>query len=227
MLSTNITIDILIMIAETIGVTAIATLFAYVLGLPCGILLNITGKNGLKPCKWLNTLVGIIVNILRSIPCLIIIVICIPLTREIFGRGTGDWFTILIPLTVCAFGFVSRMVEQSLAEVPAGEIEAFKSLGATDFQIIRKVLLPEARVSLIMGVAVVAVSILGYTSFAYNIGAGGLISGIYTFYTRNTGEYLSSSLFWFLIVIVVLIVQGMQELGLFIAKKLDKRKILK
>ena len=227
MLSTNITIDILIMIAETIGVTAIATLFAYVLGLPCGILLNITGKNGLKPCKWLNTLVGVIVNILRSIPCLIIIVICIPLTREIFGRGTGDWFTILIPLTVCAFGFVSRMVEQSLAEVPAGEIEAFKSLGATDFQIIRKVLLPEARVSLIMGVAVVAVSILGYTSFAYNIGAGGLISGIYTFYTRNTGEYLSSSLFWFLIVIVVLIVQGMQELGLFIAKKLDKRKILK
>ena len=220
-------IDILTMIAETIGVTAIATLFAYVLGLPCGILLNITGKNGLKPCKWLNTLIGVIVNILRSIPCLIIIVICIPLTREIFGRGTGDWFTILIPLTVCAFGFVSRMVEQSLAEVPAGEIEAFKSLGATDFQIIRKVLLPEARVSLIMGVAVVAVSILGYTSFAYNIGAGGLISGIYTFYTRNTGDYLNSSLFWLLIVIVVLIVQGMQELGLFIAKKLDKRKILK
>ena len=220
-------IDILIMIAETVGVTAIATLLAYVFGLPCGVLLNVTGKNGLKPCKWLNTLVGVIVNILRSIPCLIIIVICIPLTRGIFGRGTGDWFTILIPLTVCAFGFVSRMVEQSLAEVPAGEIEAFKSLGATDFQIIKKVLLPEARVSLVMGVAVVAVSILGYTSFAYNIGAGGLISGIYTFYTRNTGDYLGSTFFWGLIVIVVLIVQGIQELGLFIAKKIDKRKILK
>ena len=220
-------IDILIMIAETVGVTAIATLLAYVFGLPCGVLLNVTSKNGLKPCKWLNTLVGVIVNILRSIPCLIIIVICIPLTRGIFGRGTGDWFTILIPLTVCAFGFVSRMVEQSLAEVPAGEIEAFKSLGATDFQIITKVLLPEARVSLVMGVAVVAVSILGYTSFAYNIGAGGLISGIYTFYTRNTGDYLGSTLFWSLIVIVVLIVQGIQELGLFIAKKIDKRKILK
>ena len=220
-------IDILIMIAETVGVTAIATLLAYVLGLPCGVLLNVTGKNGLKPCKWLNTLVGVIVNILRSIPCLIIIVICIPLTRGIFGRGTGDWFTILIPLTVCAFGFVSRMVEQSLAEVPAGEIEAFKSLGATNFQIIKKVLLPEARVSLAMGVAVVAVSILGYTSFAYNIGAGGLISGIYTYYTRHTGDYLSSTLFWGLIVIVVLIVQGIQELGLFVAKKIDKRKILK
>ena len=219
--------DIMIMIAETVGVTAIATCLAYLLGLPCGVLLNVTGKNGLKPCKWLNALVGFIVNILRSIPCLIIIVICIPLTRDIFGRGTGDWYTILIPLTVCAFGFVSRMVEQSLAEVPAGEIEAFKSLGATDFQIIKKVLLPEARVSLVMGVAVVAVSILGYTSFAYNIGAGGLISGIYTFYTRNTGDYLGSWLFWLLIVIVVLIVQGIQELGLFVAKKIDKRKILK
>ncbi|MBQ7373234.1 MAG: ABC transporter permease subunit [Clostridia bacterium] len=219
--------DILIMIAETVGVTALATLFAYVLGLPCGVLLNVTGKNGLKPCKWLNTLVGLIVNILRSIPCLIIIVLCIPLTREIFGRGTGEWYTILIPLTVCAFGFVSRMVEQSLAEVPAGEIEAIKSLGATDFQVIMKVLLPEARVSLVTGVAVVAVSILGYTSFAYNIGAGGLISGIYTFYTRHTGDYLGKFIFWVMIVLVVLIVQGIQELGLFIAKKLDKRKILK
>ncbi|MBQ4098609.1 MAG: ABC transporter permease subunit [Clostridia bacterium] len=219
--------DILIMIAETVGVTALATLLAYVLGLPCGVLLNVTSKNGLKPCKWLNVTVGLIVNILRSIPCLIIIVLCIPFTRGIFGRGTGEWFTILIPLTVCAFGFVSRMVEQSLAEVPAGEIEAIKSLGATDFQVIIKVLLPEARVSLVTGVAVVAVSILGYTSFAYNIGAGGLISGIYTFYTRHTGDYLGSLLFWVMIVLVVLIVQGIQELGLFIAKKIDKRKVLK
>ena len=220
-------IDILIMIAETVGVTALATLFAYVLGLPCGVLLNVTGKNGLKPCKFLNTFVGLIVNVLRSIPCLIIIVLCIPITREFFGRGTGEWFTILIPLTICAFGFVSRMVEQSLAEVPAGEIEAIKSLGATDFQVITRVLLPEARVSLVTGIAVVAVSILGYTSFAYNIGAGGLISGIYTFYTRHTGDYLGSIIFWIMIVLVVLIVQGIQELGLYLAKKLDKRKILK
>ena len=219
--------DILIMIAETIGTTALASLFAYLLGLPCGVLLNVTGKNGLKPCKWINTIVGLIVNILRSIPCLIIIVLCIPITREFFGRGTGEWYTILIPLTICAFGFVSRMVEQSLAEVPAGEIEAAKSLGATDFQVILKVLLPEARVSLVTGIAVVAVSILGYTSFAYNIGAGGLISGIYTYYTRHTGNYLSSSLFWIMIILTVLIVQGIQELGLFIAKKIDKRKILK
>lgn len=219
--------DIMLMLGETLAITVISTLFAYVLGLPCGVLLNVTSKNGLKPCKWLNFIVGFIVNVLRSVPCLIIIVICIPWSRAFFGRGTGEWYTILIPLTVCAFGFVSRMVEQSLAEVPAGEIEAVKSLGATDFQIIMKVLIPEAKVSLVTGAAVVAVSIIGYTSFAYNIGAGGLISGIYTYYTRHTGDYLSQGIFWILIVVVVLVVQLIQESGLKIAKKIDKRRLLK
>ena len=219
--------DIALMTAETLLMTILSTLFAYILGLPCGVLLNVTSKNGLKPCKWLNIIVGFIVNVLRSVPCLIIIVLCIPWSRAWFGVGTGGWFTILIPLTVCAFGFVSRMVEQSLAEVPAGEIEAVKSLGATDFQIIMKVLLPEAKVSLITGVAVVAVSTIGYTSFAYNIGAGGLISGIYTYYTRHTGDYLSQRTFWILIIVVVIVVQLIQELGLKIAKKIDRRRILK
>ena len=219
--------DVAQMTGETLLMTFLSTLFAYLLGLPCGILLNVTSKNGLKPCKWLNFTVGLIVNILRSVPCLIIIVVCVPWSRAWFGAGVGEWYTILIPMTVCAFGFVARMVEQSLAEVPAGEIEAVRSLGATDFQLITKVLLPEARVSLVTGVAVVAVSILGYTSFAYNIGAGGLISGIYTFYTRNTGDYMSSWFFWVLIIIVVLIVQLVQEAGLRIAKKLDKRRLLK
>ena len=220
-------IDVAQMTGETLLMTVLSTMFAYLLGLPCGILLNVTSKNGLKACKWINFTVGLIVNILRSVPCLIIIVVCIPWSRAWFGRGSGEWYTILIPMTVCAFGFVARMVEQSLAEVPAGEIEAVRSLGATDFQLITKVILPEARVSLVTGVAVVAVSILGYTSFAYNIGAGGLISGIYTFYTRNTGDYMSSWFFWVLIIIVVLIVQLVQEAGLRIAKKLDKRRLLK
>ena len=188
---------------------------------------NVTSKNGLRPNKWINFVVGLIVNVLRSIPCLIIIVLCMPWTRAWFGRGTGEWYTILIPLTVCAFGFVARMVEQSLQEVPAGELEAIRSLGATDFQLIYKVLLPEARASLITGVSVVAVSILGYTSFAYNISAGGLIADIYTYYTRHTGDYMTSFVFWILIIVVVLIVQLIQELGLYIAKKIDKRRILK
>ena len=219
--------EIATMTGETLTMTFLSTLFAYILGLPCGVLLNVTSKNAIKPCKWINFIVGLIVNVLRSVPCLIVIVLCIPWTRAWFGKGTGEWFTIIIPMTVCAFGLVSRMVEQSLAEVPAGEIEAVKSLGATDFQLITKVILPEAKASLITGVAVVAVSVLGYTSFAYNIGAGGLVSGIYTFYSRNTGDYLSSAFFWILIVIVVIIVQLIQEAGLKIAKLTDKRRTLK
>ena len=219
--------EIATMTGETLAMTFLSTLFAYILGLPCGVLLNVTSKNGVKPCKWINLIVGLIVNVLRSVPCLIVIVLCIPWTRAWFGKGTGEWFTIIIPMTVCAFGLVSRIVEQSLAEVPAGEIEAVKSLGATDFQLITKVILPEAKASLITGVAVVAVSVLGYTSFAYNIGAGGLVSGIYTFYSRNTGDYLSSAVFWVLIVIVVIIVQLIQEAGLKIAKLTDKRRTLK
>ena len=215
--------EILTMTGETLIVTILATIFAYILGLPCGVLLNVTSRNGLKPCKWLNIIVGFVVNILRSVPCLILIVVCIPWTRAWFGRGTGEWYTILIPLTVCAFGLVARMVEQSLAEVPAGEIEAVRSLGATDYQIIKKVLIPEAKVSLVTGVAVVAVSILGYTSFAYNIGAGGLISGIYTFYSRNTGNYMRQGVFWVLIVVVVFIVQLIQEAGLKIARSEERR----
>lgn len=219
--------EIATMTGETLAMTFLSTLFAYILGLPCGVLLNVTSKNGVKPCKWINFIVGLIVNVLRSVPCLIVIVLCIPWTRAWFGKGTGEWFTIIIPMTVCAFGLVTRIVEQSLAEVPAGEIEAVKSLGATDFQLITKVILPEAKASLITGVAVVAVSVLGYTSFAYNIGAGGLVSGIYTFYSRNTGDYLLSAFFWVLIIIVVIIVQLIQEAGLKIAKLTDKRRTLK
>lgn len=219
--------EILSMTGETLLMTLLSTFLAYLFGLPCGILLNATSKNGVRPCKILHFTLGLLVNVLRSVPCLIVIVLCIPWTRAWFGKGTGEWFTIIIPMTVCAFGLVSRMVEQSLAEVPTGEIEAIRSLGATDFQLIFKVILPEAKVSLVTGVSVVAVSVLGYTSFAYNIGAGGLISAIYTFYSRHTGDYLTSSIFWILTIVVVLIVQLIQELGLKIAKKIDKRRLLK
>ncbi len=212
---------------ETLIQTFIATTLSYLVGIPVGVILNITAKNGLRPNKYINFVLGLFVNILRSIPCLILVVICMPWTRAWFSRGTGAWYAILIPLFVTAFGFASRMVEQSLQEVPSGEIEAFKSLGASDFQIITKVLLKEARSSLISGAAVTGVTLLGYTSFAYNIAAGGLISTIYTYYSRNTGDFMSSWYFWALIIVVVVIVQLMQELGLFISKKLDKRRKLK
>ena len=215
-----------ILTLESLGMTIISTILAYLVGLPIGILLNITSKNGLKPNKYINSIVGAIVNILRSIPCLIIVVILFPIVRGLFGRGSGVWYTMLIPLFIASFGFVSRMVEQSLSEVPHGEIEAVKSLGATDTQIIFKVLIPEAKSSLLLGLAVVMVSILGYTSFAYNTGAGGLISGIWQYYSRNTGTYFQSWYFWTLIIIVIIIVQVIQEIGLYLAKKIDKRRII-
>ena len=218
--------EIFKMILETLGMTFISCGLAYLLGLPMGILLNVTSKKGIMPCKWLNSILSLVINILRSIPCLIIVVLLMQTVRDIFGRATGEWYAIIIPLFVTSFGFVSRMVEQSLAEVDNGKIEAIESLGATKLQIITKVLLPESRASLVSGLEVTLVSILGYTSFAYNIGAGGLIAGIWKFYSKNTGDYLSEPFFWIMIIVVILIVQGIQELGLLISKKIDKRRIL-
>ena len=217
--------DIFTMILETLAMVAISGALAYIVGLPLGILLNVTSQKGLKPCKWLNFVLSLFVNILRSIPCLIVVVLLMPAVRAILGRGTGEWYTIIIPLFVTSFGFVARMVEQSLAEVDVGKVEAVQSLGGTNFQIITKVLLPEARSSLVGGLAVTLVSLLGYTSFAYNIAAGGIIAGIWRYYTQNTGNYLEHPIFWIMIIIVILLVQLIQELGLAISKKLDKRRI--
>ncbi len=217
--------SILIMVVETLGMVLISGLIAYLIGLPLGVLLNVTSNKGIKPCSWLNTILSLIVNILRSIPCLIIVVLMINVVRGIFGTGTGEWYTIIIPLVITSFGFVARMVEQSLSEVDKGKIEAVEALGGTKMQIITKVLLPEARASLIGGLAVTLVSILGYTSFAYNISANGLIAGIWTFYKENQGDYLEEPMFWVLIIIVVILVQVIQELGLIISKKIDKRRI--
>ena len=211
---------------ETVLMTVISTSLAYLVGLPLGVLLNVTSKNGLRPNKFINTVLGIIVNFLRSIPCLILTVILIPLNRSIFGTASGSFYTLIIPLFFSSFAYVSRIVEQSLNEVDNGEIEAIRSLGASDFFIIRKVLLVEARSSLVLGIGVTLVNVIGYTSFAYNLGAGGLISQIWSYYTKHTSDFTSTFLFWFLIILVVLIVQLFQELSLFISKKIDKRRKL-
>ncbi len=210
---------------ETTAMTLISTVLAYLVGLPLGVLLNVTSKGGLHPNRPINLILGVIVNFLRSVPCLILTVVLLNFTRAIFGRGTGRWYTMIVPLFFSSFAYVARIVEQSLADVPYGEIEAVRSMGASDFDIMRKVLLREARPSLTMGVAVTLVNVIGYTSFAYNIGAGGLIADIWQFYTRNTGNFLSQWTFWLMILLVVLLVQIIQELGLFLTKKLDKRRI--
>lgn len=212
---------------ETILMTLVSASLAYLVGLPLGVLLNITGKSGIHQNRPVSFLLGILVNFLRSVPCLILTVILIPLNRALVGTGSGKWYAMIIPLFFSSFAYVARIVEQSLSEVDEGEIEAVRSLGASDWQIITKVIVPEAKPSLLMGVAVTLVNVIGYTSFAYNIGAGGLIAKIWSFYTQHTGDFLAQSMFWVMIVLVVVFVQLIQELGLYLAKRFDRRRITK
>ena len=212
-------------LSETLLMTGISTLLAYLIGLPIGVLLNVTSKKGIKPNKVINSVVGTIVNILRSIPCLLLIIILIPLSNIILGKGqwSGHWYSMIIPLVFTSFAFVARMVEQALNEVDAGEIEAIKSLGASNWQLITKVIIPESRTSLISGFAVTIVSIIGYTSFAGYIAAGGLIVEAF-----NLGYYGTDKLgMWICVIFVVIVVQVLQEAGLALAKKVDKRRIVK
>ena len=209
-------------IRDTLLMTTISTVIAYIIGLPIGVLLYMTSKKGLKPNKILNSIIGVIVNIFRSIPCLLLIIILIPITNVIFGKGSwsGNWYSMIVPLVAASFAFIARMVEQSLAEVPYGVIEASKSLGASTSQIVLKVLLSEAKPSLVSGFAVTVVSIIGYTSFAGYIAGGGLIVEAF-----NLGYYGTEELgMWLCIMFVVVIVQLIQEGGLYVSKKIDKRR---
>ena len=226
-------LDALVSIGETLGMTLIGTVLAYLLGFPLGVLLNVTSKNGIKPNKVLNTVLGTFVNIMRSIPCLLLIVILLPLTRSLLGRSTGEWYVMIIPIFVGAFGFVARIVEGSLNEVDGGVIEAAKSMGASTWQIIRKVLIVESMPSLINGISVATINIIGFTAFAYDFGAGGLISKAYSFYKNNTKYFVSNSEFFknpdvysllLTIILIVLLVQLIQVLGQTISKKIDKRR---
>ena len=207
---------------DTMLMTVISTVIAYIIGLPIGVLLYVTSKKGLIPNTIINTILGTIVNIFRSIPCLLLIIVLIPITNVIFGKGSwsGNWYSMIVPLVFASFAFIARMVEQSLTEVNSGVIEAARSLGASDFQIIMKVLLSEAKPSLISGFAVTVVSIIGYTSFAGYIAGGGLIVEAF-----NLGYYGTDKLgMWICILFVVIMVQLIQEGGLFISKRIDKRR---
>lgn len=207
---------------ETILMVLISTLIAYLIGLPLGVLLFSTSKKGLKPNKWVNFIVGTIVNVFRSIPCLLLIIILIPVSNIILGTGkwSGYWYSMIIPLIVTSFSFVARMVEQSLSEIDSGVIEAAKAMGTPTLKIITKVLLPESEPSLISGLAVTIVSIIGYTSFAGYISGGGLIVQAF-----NLGYYGSNEeMMWICVLCVVVIVQLIQEGGLYLSKLIDKRR---
>ena len=165
--------ELLIALWETIEMTFVSTFFAYVIGLPLGVLLVVTAKDGIRPRPVFNTVLGTIVNFLRSIPFIILLALLIPVTRAVMGTAI-QMKGILFPLIISAFPYVARMVESSLLEVDPNIIEAAESMGSTPWQIVRKVLLPEALPSLITGASITIVAIIGYTSMAHVVSGGGL-----------------------------------------------------
>ena len=205
-------------LGQTLYMTIIATLFSYVFGIPLGVILTITSKNGITPCKWLNVILNALVNIFRSIPFLILLVFVMPFTKIIVGTRIGTSASI-VPLVIAASPFVARMIESSLSEVNKGVIEASEAMGTSKFKIIYKVLLPEAKPSLLVGFAISITTILGYSAMAGFVGGGGLGDIAYQYgYVRNETE-----LMWFTIILLVLIVQVFQEVGMRLSKKFDHR----
>lgn len=216
----NATITMLLEgVRDTLYMTLASTFFGYVLGLPLGVILAVTDKDGIKPNAFIYKILDIIVNILRSIPFLILLILVIPITRTIVGKTYGSTATV-VPLVIAAAPFIARMVESSLKEVNGGVIEAAQSMGAGTFTIIWKVLLAEARTSLLVGVTIALGTILGYSAMAGVVGGGGLgdIAIRYGYYRYQTDIMLVT------IVILVLLVQIMQWVGMLLSKKLDRRK---
>ena len=158
---------------DTLVMTGISTIFAYLIGLPLGVILTITQPNGIRPNRAVNQILGWIVNVGRSLPFIILMVAIMPFTKLIVGTKIGVKGAI-VPLIVSAAPFIARMVETSLAEVESGVVEAAQSMGASTFQIIWKVYLPEAKPSLVLGGAISIVTILAYTAMAGSVGGGGL-----------------------------------------------------
>ena len=203
---------------DTLVMTLASTLFAYVIGVPLGVLLVITAKDGLWPQRALNTVLGWIVNVGRSIPFIILLVAIIPFTRVVVGTSLGVPGAI-VPLTVAAIPFVGRMVEQSLAEVDGGLIEAAQSFGANTWQIVCKVMLRESLPSLVRGASITVITLFGYTAMAGAVGAGGIGDiAIRYGYQRYQDDVMVVA-----IVLCVIIVQIAQSICSAIARKIDHR----
>ncbi|MBR1810202.1 MAG: ABC transporter permease [Clostridia bacterium] len=204
---------------ETVYVTVIATLFAILLGLPLGVLLVAGEKNSVMPIpKTVLRILNIIINLLRSVPFLILMIVVFPLTRLIVGTAVGTVASI-VPLTIAAFPFVARLVESSLREVNPNVIEAAQSMGASPMQIIIKVMIPESIPSLISNFTIAITTILGYTAMSGIIGGGGLGK-----IAINYGYYRYKYLVMILaVILLILLVQIFQTIGTKLATRLDKR----
>lgn len=202
-------------IGETLYMVIVSTLLAYVIGVPLGVILVISSPGHIVPNPWVERTLGTVVNIFRSAPFIILLVALIPFTRAIVGTSIGTTAAI-VPLVISTAPFVARMVESSLKEVPYGVIEAALSMGASPWQIIRKVLLPESKASLVLGFAITTISVIGYTAMAGAVGGGGLGDvAIQYGYNRFRTDIMVIT-----VVILVLIVQGIQSLGTLLARKL-------
>lgn len=203
---------------ETFYMVGLSVIFSYVLGMPLGIVLIITSKDHIKESPAFNKTLGTVVNITRSIPFIILMVAIVPFTRAVVGTSIGTTAA-TVPLIVAATPFVARIVESSLKEIPWGILEAALSMGATPWQIIRKVLLPEAMPSLVLGATITTITLIGYSAMAGAVGGGGLgdIAVRYGYY-RSESEYLLAT-----VPILIILVQVIQSLGDFISAKLDKR----
>ena len=206
-------------IQETVYMTLLSTLMGYIIGLPMGVLLAVSDKDGLKPNRVLYRILDVIANIVRSIPFLILLILLIPFTRLVVGKSYGSTATV-VPLVIAAGPFIARMVESSLKEVDEGVIEAARSMGAGNFRIIMKVLLVEARTSLINGATIAVGTIRGYSAMAGTIGGGGLGDiAIRYGYHRYQADIMIVT-----VVLLIILVQIFQMVGTTLANRLDKRR---
>ena len=222
MFATLATSDFWLMMAqglwETFYMVLFSVLLSYLIGLPLGLILAVTDSEGLRPSPALNKVLGTIVNLLRSVPFLIMVFLLTGLTRFIVGTTVGSP-AMIVPLVISAFPFVARLVEGSAREVDRGILEASVSMGASTWQIIIKVILPECKPSLINGATVATTTILGYSAMAGIVGAGGLGSIAINYgYSRRVPVTM-----WVSVIILVLLVQVIQEAGNRIANRTDKR----
>ena len=203
---------------ETIYMTGISTVISYLLGLPLGVVLNVTDHGGLHPIPWLNRLLGFIVNFFRSIPFIVLMVSMLPVAKFIVGSSLGNG-AMIVMLVIAATPYIARMVESSLQEVSPGVIEAAEAIGCSNLQIVTKVLIPEAKPSLITGGIISMVTILGYSAMAATIGGTGLgqIAIVYG-HQRSKPDVT-----WVCVLLLVLIVQIIQAVGNVIVHRSDKR----
>lgn len=206
-------------IKDTLYMTLTSTLIGYVIGLPMGILLTVTDKDGIHPNAAVYKVLDVIANLIRSVPFLILLIVLIPFTRFLIGRSYGPTATI-VPLVIATAPYIARMVESSLKEVDAGVIEAARSMGASNFTIVTKVMLVEARTSLIVGATISLGTILGYSAMAGTVGGGGLGDiAIRYGYTRWQTDIMIVT-----VILLVILFQIFQTIGMKLASNLDRRK---